>query len=338
MRAIPLERTGPPSILRVRTLPDPVAGPGQVVVRIRRIGVNFAEILSRKGLYGWAPRRPYVPGMEAVGEIESAGPGVDRGRIGESVIVLAQHGCYAGRIAVRTDQILPAIDGFSLDENAAFAVNWLTAWIALFEMARIRPTDTLLVTAAAGGVGSAALGLASAFGCRLFAAVGSEAKIETARTLGASHAFAYRALEEEVARATAGRGVDVALELVGSSVYRASFRSLAPLGRIITAGFASRPPLQRWNPLSWLGTYRALPLPDFMDMIRRSLAVGATHIGELFSGKVALAAVWSELTAFAAEHHLRPFVGATFDFDQMPQAHAFIESRKSVGKIVVRVE
>jgi NADPH2:quinone reductase len=319
-------------------MPDPIARAGEVVVRIRRIGVNFAEILSRKGLYGWAPPRPYVPGMEASGEIESVGAGVDPQRLGQPVIVAAQYGCYAERIAIKAEQALPAIDGFSIEEDAAFAVNYLTAWVALFKMARLRPTDTVLVTSAAGGVGSAAVQLAYAFGCPVLAAVGSAGKIDPVRRLGASHAFDYAALEEEVRRTTAGRGVDVVLELVGAEVYRASFRSLAPLGRIVVAGFSGRPELQRWNPLSWLRTWKAVPRPDLMQMLQRSLAVASTHIGYLLSADGIVSPIWNELTAFAAEHGIRPVVGAQFDFDHMADAHAFVESRRSVGKVVVTVD
>jgi NADPH:quinone reductase-like Zn-dependent oxidoreductase len=338
MRAIPLDRTGPPSVLRVQAMADPVPRYGEVVVRIRRIGINYAEILSRKGLYGWAPRRPYIPGMEASGEIESTGPGVDHALAGKRVIVAAQYGCYAERIAVPLEHALMAIDDFSIEENAAFAVNYMTAWIALFEMARLRPADTVLVTAAAGGVGTAAVQLASAFGCRVLGAVGSAAKIDTVRPLGASHAFEYTALEDEVRHATDGRGVDVALELVGSGVYRTAYRSLAPLGRVVIAGFASRPALQRWNPLSWYRTWRAMPKPYLMEMLQRSLAVASTHIGYLLPERELVQSLWSDLTKFRAAHGIRPIIGAQFDFDEMPQAHAFIESRRSVGKVIVRID
>ncbi len=177
MRGILLERPGPPSVLTVRDLPDPAPGAGEVVVRLTAIGVNYAEVLSRKGMYGWAPPRPYVLGMEGTGEVEAVGEGVSPAQRGQRVIVGAQSGCYAERVRVPAHQALPAIEGFSDEENAAFAVNSLTAWVALFEMARLRPTDTVLVTSAAGGVGSAAVQLALRLGCPVVGAVGSRAKL-----------------------------------------------------------------------------------------------------------------------------------------------------------------
>lgn len=338
MRAIPLERSGPPSVLRVRNVPDPVAGPDEVVVRIRCIGVNFAEILSRKGEYGWAPPRPYIPGMEGSGEIESVGDGVDPRRIGERVIVAGQYGSYAERIAIRSEHALPAIEGFSMAENAAFVVNYMTAWVALVEMARLRPSDTVVVTSAAGGVGSAAVQIASGYGCHVLGAAGSPDKLETVRGLGASRAFEYESLEDEVRSATDGRGVDVVLELVGGDVYRSSFRSLAPFGRLVVAGFSGRPRLQRWNPLSWFRLYKAVPRPDLMQMLRRSLAIASTHIGHLLSEDGVVLPIWNELAAFTDRHGIRPVIGATFDLDSMPDAHAFIESRRSIGKVIVSVD
>ncbi|HYR09543.1 MAG TPA: alcohol dehydrogenase catalytic domain-containing protein, partial [Longimicrobium sp.] len=192
MRAIVLDRHGGAEVLRVRDVPDPVPGAGEVRVRVEAIGINFAEILSRKGLYGWAPAMPYTPGMEATGTIDALGAGVEGRAIGERVIVGAQYGAYAERMVVPERQALPAIPGFSTEENAAVAVNYLTAWVALMEMARLRPTDRVLVTAAAGGVGTAAVQIATRSGCAAVGMAGSDAKLEQIRALGAESAVNYR--------------------------------------------------------------------------------------------------------------------------------------------------
>ena len=135
---------------------------------------------------------PYTLGMEATGTIDLLGAGVDRRAIGERVIVGAQHGAYAEKIVVPERQALPAIAGFSTEENAAFTVNYLTAWVALIEMARLRPTDRVLVSAAAGGVGTAAVQIATRFGCATVGLAGSDAKLERIRALGAESAVNYR--------------------------------------------------------------------------------------------------------------------------------------------------
>ncbi|MBI4536971.1 MAG: zinc-binding dehydrogenase [candidate division NC10 bacterium] len=317
-------------------MPEP--GSGEVRVRLRAIGVNFAEVLSRKGLYGWAPKRPYILGMEGAGEIEGLGPGVTGRRIGEAVIVGAQHGCYAQQVCVSAHQALPAMPDFTLDENAAFAVNYLTAWVSLMEMARLRPTDTVLVHAAAGGVGTAAVQLAKALGCTVYGTAGADGKLGLVKRLGADAAVNYRTtdFETEVRRLTNGQGVDVVLETVGGEVYRKSLRLLAPTGRLVVTGFASLN-LQKWNPLSWWRTWRAIPRAKVGEMAERSVGVLATHLGYLLPERERLAGIWGELVWFVKRHHIRPVVGSAFPFERMADAHALMESRRSTGKIVVEV-
>ena len=325
-----LRRHGGPDVLELASGVSPAAGPGEVGVRIHAIGVNYAEILSRKGLYGWAPRMPYVPGMEAAGVIDALGPGVADRRIGESVVVGTQSGCYAERVVVPAARALPALPGYGAAENAAFAVNYATAWVALMEMARLRPTDRVLVTAAAGGVGTAAVQLAAAFGCDVTGAVGSEAKLSRVMSLGARQAITYEAIRSRSA------DVDVVLELVGGPVYRASLDSLAPFGRLVVAGFASLN-LQRWNPWSWWRTWRDIPRASVADLALASRGVLASHLGYLLDDPPRLLRIWRELTAFVERHGIRPVIGATFPFERMADAHRLIESRQSVGKVVVRV-
>jgi synaptic vesicle membrane protein VAT-1 len=307
-------------------------------VVVEAIGVNYAEILSRKGLYGWAPPMPYTPGMEATGTIDLLGPGVVRRAVGERVIVGAQYGAYAEQIVVPERQALPVIAGYSTEENAAIAVNYLTAWVALMEMARLRPTDRVLVTAAAGGVGTAAVQIATRFGCRTVGLAGDDAKLDAIRTLGAESAVNYRRADfEEHLRATAGpERFDVVVELVGGEVLRAVWPVLAPFGRVVVAGFASLA-LQRWNPLSWLRTWRDLPKADIRSLAPSSHGLMGTHVGYLLNDPPRLARVWAALMAFVTAYGIRPLVGATFTFEEMAEAHRFMESRRSVGKIVVRM-
>ena len=338
VKAFVLERHGGPEVLRIVAVPDPVPGPGQVRVRVEAIGLNYAEILSRKGLYGWAPRMPYTPGMEANGTIDLLGPGVNRRSVGERVIVGAQYGAYAEQIVVPERQALPAISGFSTEENAAVAVNYLTAWVALMEMARLRPTDRVLVTAAAGGVGTAAVQIATRFGCHTVGLAGSDAKLDVIRGLGAEVAVNYRGADfEERLRAAAGpEKFDVVLETVGGEVFRAVWPVLATFGRVVVAGFASLA-LQRWNPLSWLRTWRDLPKADIRSLAPNSHGLLATHIGYLLDDPPRLTRVWAALMAFVTTQGIRPVVGATFPFEDMAEAHRLMESRGSVGKIVVRM-
>lgn len=338
MKAVLLSGHGKPDSLRATEVPEPTPGRDQVRVRIQTIGLNYAEILSRKGQYGWAPPLPYILGMEAYGEIDATGPGVKERRIGEKVIVVNQSGCYAEKVVVPELQALPAIDVYSPEENAAFAVSYLTAWISLFEMARLRPADRVLIQAAAGGVGTAAVQLAKHFGCSVYAAAGSEEKLERLRALNVDHAINYRThdIETELAGRVGAHSVDVVLALVAGEPYQRALKTLAPFGRVVIAGVAGLE-LHKWNPLSWRKAWRDMPRADIRRMAVGSYGVMATHIGYLLKTPARMSSIWQELTTFVLNHGIRPVVGSTFTFDQITQAHALMESRGSYGKIVVRV-
>lgn len=338
MRAWMLVRTGPPQALRFVSVPPPEPGPGMVAIAVEAIGINYAEVLSRRGLYGWAPKRPYIPGMEAAGTIVAVGPGVEGRSIGERVLCGTQHGAYAERLVVPANRALPAIAGFTMEENAAFGVNFMTAWVALMEMARLRPTDRVGITAAAGGVGTAAVQIASAVGCRVVGMAGSDEKLELVRRLGAEACVNYRLpdFEERLAAAAPDGALDVVLEVVGGEVFRACQARLANFGRIVVAGYAGLD-YSLWNPLSWWRAWRNAPRMNVSASAVASTGVLATHIGYLLPDEQRLLAVWGALTAFTTGHGLRPVIGSTFDFEDLPDAHRLMESRGSTGKLVVRV-
>jgi NADPH:quinone reductase-like Zn-dependent oxidoreductase len=336
MRAWMLRRTGGPDALELTDVPKPAPGPGEIRVRVEAIGINYAEVLSRKGLYGWAPKRPYVPGMEAVGRVEALGAEVEGRSVGERVLCGMQHGAYAEQVVVPERRALPAPEDFSLEESAAFAVNFLTAWVSLVEMARLRSTDRVAITAAAGGVGTAAVQIAAAHGCRVIGLAGSEAKLERVRALGAEDTVSYRAPDfpSRFDAVVHDGGLDVVLEVVGGDVYRACFERLSPFGRMVVAGYAELD-YTWWNPLSWWRAWRGAPRMDVQEAAVSSVGVSATHVGYLLPDEARLLAVWTDLARFVQAHDLRPVVGETYPFEELPRAHAFMESRRSVGKLVV---
>lgn len=337
MRAYLLDRTGPPDVLRLVERPDPTPGPGEVRVRVEAVGINYAEVLSRKGLYGWAPKRPYIPGMEAAGTIDAVGEGVER-QEGELVVVGMQHGAYATAVVVRQAAALPAIDGFSIEENAAFSVNFATAWIGLVEMGRLRPGDRVMISPAGGGVGTAAVQIADRHGCWVLAAAGAEDKLERVKPLGADATVSYGApgWRDALREAAGKRGIDIALEMVGGEVFEGAKEVLAPFGRVVVAGYASLD-YSLWNPLSLWRAWRGKPGMSLDEMLTRSIGISAFHVGYLLPHPELMAGVWSELTAFVAEHGIRPQVGHVLPFEDAARAHRLIESRQSWGKVVLRV-
>jgi len=325
MRAVVLTRHGGPEVLKITNVPTPAPRAGEVRVRIRAIGINFAEILSRRGLYGWAPSLPYILGMEGAGEIDAVGDGVTSHNVGDRVITGTQFGNYAELICVPAERALVPPRGYSAAESAAFASNYMTAWIGLMEMARMRAADTVLVTSAAGGVGSAAVQLAAKSGARVIGAAG-QGKQDAVLTLGAHVALDYDTAKWDFE-------ADVVLEMAGGAIYRAALRRLAPMGRIVIIGASAAFPRTR-NPLARLAALRNLPRASIFDMLRRSYGVMSFHVGWLLDSGIVLPQ-WQDLVRFVEEHDIRPVVGQQFAFEQIADAHRALEERKNVGKVVV---
>jgi NADPH:quinone reductase-like Zn-dependent oxidoreductase len=338
MKAYILNKVGGPDVLKISNVASRSPLSNEVQVKIETIGLNYAEIQSRKGLYGWAPKRPYIPGMEAFGKIQALGAGVSHLEVGTPVIVVGQFGCYAEEVVVPVNQVLPAFENFSPIENAAFAVQFMTAWVALFEICRMRATDLVLIHAAAGGVGTAAIQLAKALGCEVFGTASQDAKLELIRELGADHPINYRTDDfvEVIREKSGGQGVDVILEVVGGEVFRKSLAVLNPFGRLVVIGFASLN-LNKLNPLSWWKTWQDIPRVKIDAMARASQVVGASHLGYLLNDTDRMMKIWADLSLFTLEHGLKPVVGHEFKFEDLADAQRLMESRNSHGKIVVHI-
>lgn len=320
MKAYVLTKHGGAEVLRISEVPKPEPKAGEVRVRIRTIGLNFAEVLSRRGLYSWAPKLPYILGMEAFGEIDGTG---------EPVIVGTQYGTYAEYICVPRERAVPAVAAFSPDENAAFLVGFVTAWVGLMEMARLRPTDTVLITSAAGGVGSAAVQIAKKSGARVIGAAGN-GKQDAVLALGADEARDYTQPDWDK-----GMKPTVVLEMTGGDVYKAAVRRIAPMGRIVVAGASGVFPRTR-NPIALLRLMKDMPRIKIADLLMRSYGVMSFHVGRLLDAGAARQ--FQELTRFAGEHGIRPLVGPAFAFEDMANAQRALEDRRNIGKVVVRVD
>jgi NADPH2:quinone reductase len=326
MRAFVLTRYGGPEVLRLTDVPTPEPRANEVRVRVRTIGINFAEILSRRGLYGWAPKLPYILGMEAFGEIDAIGSAVTSHAVGTPVLAGTKFGTYAEFLCVPAERALPVPRGFTPAQSAAFTVNYLTAWIGLFELARLRASDTLLVTSAAGGVGSAAVQLGSRLGATVIA-IASNGKQDFLRSLGASQALHY---DEDFPAA------NVVLEMTGGDAYRKAVRTIAPMGRIVMAGASDAFPRTR-NPFARLAALRNLPRTNIFDMLRRSYGVMSFHVGWLLESNAVMQS-FHDLVAFTERHGITPVVSDEVRFEELPDAHRILEARRNRGKVVVRID
>ena len=335
MKAYRLKKTGKPGVLKVENLPEPTPKAKELKIKIATIGINYAEVLSRKGQYSWAPKKPYVMGMECYGEVVEVGEGVTKHQVGDKVIVGQQYGSYAEYVCAPEHLCFPGFDAFSAEENAAFLVSFMTAWVALKKLCRVEANERVLIQAAAGGLGTAAVQIASAMGCKVYGTASKDDKLALIKQLGGvpvnyrTHDFYEEIIND-------GGKVNCVLETVGGDVYKKSMKLLDSFGRLVVIGFASMN-LKLWNPISWVKTYIDAPKVNMMKMAMESKGVFASHIGYLTENEHLTAAIWEELRAFTIDNKLKPIVGKVFDFSDLPDSHTYMESRDSVGKIVIKV-
>ena len=335
MRQVVIPRHGGAEVLEMREAPDPVPGDGEVRIRVRAAGINFADILARIGLYPDAPKPPVVVGYEVAGVVDAVGAGVTSVHEGDRVVALTRFGGYSDVVTVPAAQAYRFPERLSDAEAAAVPVTYLTAAIALYRMAAITAGETVLVHNAGGGVGIAATQLAR---LRRATVIGtaSAAKHDALRSFGVDHAIDYRHanVEEEIKRLTRGRGVDVILDPIGGSSFGASYRMLAPLGRLVMLGISSMSGERRntWRVLqSWWAMKPFSPL----SLINRNRGVFGLNVGHLWEERRQLQPLMEMLLAELDAGRLVPVVARTFPLERAGDAHRFIQNRSNIGKVVL---
>lgn len=304
MRAVVLRGTGGPEQLVLDEIPEPVASDGQDVVEVKACGINFADVLVRLGRYPQMPELPAVLGSEIAGELD-----------GNRVLglVRGEAGGYAERAVVDRRWLLPLPAGASFAEGAAFPMAFLTAWIPLTELVRIGFGARVLVTAAAGAVGTAAVQLVKTLNGAPVAAVGSPEKLELPRSLGAVEAVTYGQL-------SGLEPVDVVFDLVGGEVFASSLTLVKPLGSAIAVGYAGG----LWRDVSptWL--------------VGRNIGVHGFYLGRLMGRRPDLVEqAGRDVLRLWEGGAVRPIVGAELPLEEAGEAHRLIEERKSTGKVVL---
>jgi NADPH2:quinone reductase len=301
VKAVVLRETGGPEQLEYQDVPNPAAADGEVLIRVRAAGINFADVLMRSGRYPQPPELPTVLGTEVAGEVD-----------GQRVMALPRAGGYAESVAVPEELLVPLPEGASFEEGASFLLTFLTAWIPLTRQARVSTGSVVLVHAGAGGVGSAAVQVAKHLGARVVVTASSDEKRRVALELGADDAFGYDDFEEVRA--------DIVLDSVGGDVFARSFGALKPLGTVIAIGFAGG----WWEPL------------DPGPLVGRNLGLQGFYLGRLMRHRPdLLREAIREVVELWERGDVRPLVGATFPLEDAPAAHRLIEERRSVGKVIL---
>jgi synaptic vesicle membrane protein VAT-1 len=340
VRAVVISRHGGPDVLEVQERPDPPVGPGQVRIAVKAAGINFADLMARSGTYPDAPPPPSVIGYDVAGEIESVGEGVRAHSVGDRVLGGTRFGGYAELVTVGENQALPLPDFMSFEEGAGFVVNYTTAYAGVVMMGGLREGDKLLVQAAAGGVGIAVTQLARSLGAEIFGTA-SASKHDAIREQGVDHPIDYRNQDflEEVMRLTDGVGVDVAMDAIGPSSFRRSYRALRQGGRLIMFGLAEvQTGPKRDIPALVKGLARmpAATMPWWKSLAVMNENKGVFGLNMLkWWDREGLDRVVEALAGPLAAGELRPVVAASFPFDQAAEAHRYLAAGKNVGKVVL---
>jgi NADPH2:quinone reductase len=325
MRAIEISTPGGPDVLKLAERPMPVPKPGEVLIRVHAAGVNRPDVLQRKGAYPPPPGASDLPGLEVAGEIVD-GDLADSGfKPGQIVCALTAGGGYAEYCVAPVAHCLPLPSGWTAVQAASLPETYFTVWSNVFERARLAPGETLLVQGGASGIGVAAIGLARAFGHRVFVTAGSDDKCRRCEELGAEYAINYRSEDfaQAIKERTEGKGVDVILDMVGGDYIARELACLADDGRIALIAVQG-------------GTRAEV---DLGQLLRRRLTLTGSTLrprSNEFKAAVAeklRAVVWPMLDA----GKIAPVIHQVFPLAQAAEAHALMESGAHVGKIMLEV-
>jgi NADPH:quinone reductase-like Zn-dependent oxidoreductase len=340
MRAVVVREHGDLNALLQESVPEPIAGPGEVVVRVKACGVNHLDLWVRRGVPGHKFPLPLILGNDVAGVIDSVGPGVTDLGLGTAVVVapgtscgvcqaclsgrdhtcrnyqiLGEHrdGGYAQLLCVPRVNVMPKPENLSFEQAAALGVSFLTAWHMLVSRAELRPGETVLIQAAGSGVGSAAVQVAKLWGAEVIAAASTDAKLASARSLGANHLI--NTTNEDTAKRvkaiTSGRGVEVVIEHVGPATWASSVKSMGWQGRLVTCGAT---------------TGGEVPL-NLRHLFFKSLSFLGSTMGS--KGE------FMEILAHAARGTLRPVVDTVLPLAEAAEAHRRLDAREVFGKLVL---
>jgi NADPH2:quinone reductase len=322
MKAWQVPELGEPrDVLRLAEVPDPVPGPGQVLVKVLAAAANFPDVLMCRGGYQVRPPLPYIPGIELCGEVVAAGPEVTGVAPGDRLVGGPIGGAFAELTLMNAATALPAPDGLDDAEAAAFFVTYQTGWFGLHRRARLAVGETLLVHAAAGGVGSGAVQLGKAAGARIIGVAGGERKAEAARALGADVVIDRNTQDfvQVVKEVTEGRGADVVYDPVGGDTYARSTKCIAFEGRILVIGFAG-------------GQIQSAALNHALV---KNYSIVGLHWG-LYQSKnpQLIRDCHAQLTMMVADGAIRPLVGERLGLDEVPAGLQRLADGDTVGRVV----
>lgn len=322
MKTIGFEQFGGPEVLAVKQVERPQPKEQEVIVEVKAIGVNYADTARREGKYVVPTNLPYIPGSEVAGVVAETGSAVTSVQKGDHVVALIESGGYAEAVAIDERLLIPVPDGVSFEQAVALPLQGLSAYHILKTMGRLAPGESVLIHAAAGGVGAIAVQLAKLFGAgQIIATASTEEKLEHARQMGATDLVNYTEAgwEGKVRELTDGKGVDVALEMVGGEVFNKTLTCLARFGRLVIFGAASGE--------------QAVFAPA--QLMKRNQSVIGFFLPQIMRNPALLQSSLQELLGYMKEDSLELTIGGTYPLAQAADVHRLLQGRKTIGKLVL---
>jgi NADPH:quinone reductase len=321
MKAIRVVGFGGPEVLELVDAPEPVPGPGEVLLNVTALGLNWSDLLRRAGQYPGGPRPPFIAGQEAEGIVAAHGPGVSSPPLGTRVCAIATTGLAAERAVVPASACFPLPDAVPTPNGAAVAVSLLTAGGALILSGHAIAGETVLVHAGAGALGTMAVQVARCLALRVVATVSSPEKIDRVTALGAEIVCGYDVFDTEVRKLSGDRGLDLAIDSIGGAVSQRTFALLGSFGRQILVGISS-------------GERVSI---DPLKLLHRSRGVLGFHLRSLLQRPAQASALATRLWAWLADGSIRPQVGHVLSLEEIRRAHDLLASRQTFGKVVLTV-
>lgn len=336
MKQIYIVGHGGPEKLQIRESADPSPAAGQLRIRVKAAGINFADILARQGLYPDAPKIPCVVGYEVSGTVDAVGAGVNTAWVGKDVFGLTRFGGYSDVVVVPENQMFERPASLSHEQCAAIPVNYLTAWQLLVVMGSLHKSETVLIHNAGGGVGLAAIDIARHIGARSIGTA-SPGKHAFLKQRGLSEAIDYRSQDwtVELSKLTGGRGVELITDPIGGSHWKKSYKALRSTGRLGMFGISAASESGLFGPLRLLPVALGMPFFHPIPLMNTNKATFGVNMGHLWH-EVEKIRQWMEvLLRGMKDGWVRPHVDKVFSFAQAGEAQAYMEARKNTGKVVL---
>ncbi len=335
MRQIWITKKGAPEVLQVKEAPDPEAGPGQVRIKVKCAGINFADLAARAGIYPDAPKVPCVVGYEVSGVIDQVGSGVTDLKVGDQVFGMPKFGGYTDTLALAAGQVFRMPAKMTFEEAAALPVVYLTAHHMLMFTGHLRPGSKILIHSAAGGVGLAAIQLAKTRNCEIFGTA-SASKHDYLRAQGVAHPVANEGYIEAI-RTIIGKdgGLDLVLDPVGGPSWGDGYDLLGPAGRLVCFGFSAGLKDKTVSWLSVIGAFLKIRKYSPIKLMDANKTVSGVNMGHLFDRLDLLRPQFEALIRMYEEGAIKPTVDKTFPFSEAAAAHHYLHDRKAKGKVLL---